>query len=307
MKGVLRALWGRLLPALGLALWLGTAGAQDVLPVPELTARVIDQTGTLSQADRARLEAQLEAVETTHGSQIVVLMVPTTQPEDIAAYAWRVADTWKIGRKEVGDGVLLVIAKNDRRIRIEVARALEGAIPDLAARRIIDRAMTPAFRRDDFAGGISAAIDQLAALIAGEGLPEPGKRGARGDDGIQVEDLVVLLFVGTPIIGTMLTGIFGRRLGAVATGGALGALGWFSTASLAFGLVTAVLVVILVLVLGIGVRPRPGQGLGTRHRTPIIWGGGGGGGFGGGFGGGGGGFSSGGGGGFGGGGASGGW
>jgi hypothetical protein len=107
---------------------------------------VVDHTGTLNPTDKAVLEAKLSALETAKGSQVVVLVVATTQPEDIAAYAWRVADTWKIGRKDVGDGVLLIVALNDRRVRIEVARALEGAIPDLAASRIIEGAITPAFR-----------------------------------------------------------------------------------------------------------------------------------------------------------------
>ena len=143
-----------------LLLWLGAAlaFAQDLLPVPALSARVIDQTATLSDAQRAALEARLAAFEAESGPQIVVLIVPTTAPEDIAAYAWRVADTWKIGRRDVGDGLLLIVAKNDRAVRIEVARALEGAVPDLAARQIIDRAIVPAFRAGDFAGGIAAAL-----------------------------------------------------------------------------------------------------------------------------------------------------
>jgi uncharacterized protein len=123
----------------------GAARAQDVLPVPVLTARVIDQTGTLDTVQRAALEGKLEAFEREAGPQIVVLIVPSTAPEDIAAYAQRIADSWKIGRREVGDGLLIVVAKNDRRVRIEVAKALEGAIPDLAARQIIQDAITPAF------------------------------------------------------------------------------------------------------------------------------------------------------------------
>jgi uncharacterized membrane protein YgcG len=175
----------------------------------------------------AALEAKLAAFEAEAGPQIVVLLVPTTAPEDIAAYAQRVADEWKIGRREVGDGVLVVVAKNDRRVRIEVAKALEGAVPDLAARQIIDRAITPAFRAGDYAGGIDAALDQLMARIKGEDLPAPQAR-PQAEPGLQLEELVMFMFVAVPIVGAVLTGIFGRKLGSLLTGGAAGGLGWCS-------------------------------------------------------------------------------
>jgi uncharacterized protein len=135
--------------------------AQDVQPVPPLSGRVIDNTGTLSGAQQMAINAKLAGFEAEAGPQIVVLMVPTTAPEDIAAYAQRVADQWKIGRRDVGDGLLIVVAKNDRKMRIEVAKALEGAVPDLAARQIIDGAMKPAFQAGDYAGGLKAAIERL--------------------------------------------------------------------------------------------------------------------------------------------------
>ena len=156
-------------------LWATGALAQDVLPVPPLSGRVIDETATLSAGQRSALEAKLAAFERDVGSQIVVLLVPTTQPEDIAAYAQRVADQWKIGRRDIGDGLLVVVAKNDRRIRIEVAKGLEGAVPDLAASEIIDRAIRPAFKDGDYAGGLNAGIDQLSARIKGEALPTPAQ------------------------------------------------------------------------------------------------------------------------------------
>ncbi|MFO1285363.1 MAG: TPM domain-containing protein [Rubrivivax sp.] len=181
------------------------AGAQ--LPVPELSGRVIDQTGTLNAAQRSALESKLAGFEAQAGPQIVVLLVPTTAPEDIAAYAQRVADQWKIGRRDQGDGLLLVVAKNDRRVRIEVAKALEGAVPDLAARQIIDNAIRPAFRADDYAGGLNAALDQLMARIRGEGLPAPApplptRDGAQ--PGLQLEEIAMFLFVAVPIIATVL-------------------------------------------------------------------------------------------------------
>lgn len=281
----------------GLALAAGALG-QDVLPVPTLTGRVIDQTGTLAAADAQALTAQLAAIETSRGSQIVVLIVPSTQPEDIAAYAHRVADSWKIGRREVGDGVLVVVAKNDRRVRIEVAKALEGAIPDLAASRIITETITPAFKAGDFAGGLRAGVERLDARIAGEDLPAPAARHA-ASNGFDWQDLAVFLFVGAPIAGAVLTAVLGRKLGALATGGAIGTLGWWLTASLLVGGIAAVIALVLVGVMGVGSR----SGV-ARRAGPVIWGGGHGGGWGGG---GGGGFGSGGGGDFGGGGASGSW
>ena len=286
----------------------GPARAQDVLPVPALSARVIDQTGTLSAAERSAIEARLAAFESEAGPQIVVLMVPTTAPEDIAAYAQRVADTWKIGRREVGDGVLLVVAKNDRRVRIEVAKALEGAVPDLAARQIIDRAITPAFRAGQFAGGIDAAIEQLIARIRGENLPAPASRpGAQ--PGFQLDELGMFLFVAVPIIGTVLTRMLGRKLGSLAAAGVSGGVAWWLSASLLVALGAGLAALVLVGLLGIGAAARRMGGRGGPGVPPIIWGGGGGG-WGGGRGGGGfggGGFGSGGGGDFGGGGASGSW
>jgi len=281
--------------------------AQDVQPVPTLTARVIDQTGTLDAAGRQALEDRLAAYEQASGPQIAVLMVATTAPEDIAAYAQRVADHWKIGRRAVGDGVLILVAKNDRRMRIEVAKALEGAVPDLAARQIIDTAMKPAFQAGDYAGGLDAALTRLQARIAGEGLPAPPARGpvAPADD-VGFQDLGLLFFIGVPMLGLFLTGLLGRKLGSLATAGAAGAAGWaFAGSALVAGMAAGV-ALLLVGLLGIGAARRP-SAFGRRGGVvmpPVIWGGGG---FGGGGFGGGGGFRSGGGGDFGGGGASGDW
>jgi uncharacterized protein len=287
----------------------GSAHAQDVLPVPPLSARVIDQTGTLTPAQAQALAAKLEAIETQRGAQVVVLIVPTTQPEDIAAYGQRVAETWKVGRRDVGDGLVIVVAKNDRRINIEVAKTLEGPIPDVLAGRIINEQIKPAFRANDYAGGLNAAIDRLDRAIAGEALPAPTRQGAGGArrgliGGFDIQDLAIFLFVGVPIAGALLTGIFGRKLGSMLTGGAVGGLAWWLTASALVAGGAALVALFLVGVMGMGAGSL-GGGSGRRSGGPIIWGGGGGGGFG--RGGGGGGFSSGGGGDFGGGGASGSW
>ena len=141
--------------------------------VPALSSHVIDQTSTLDPAQRQALDERLAAFEQEKGTQLVVLIVATTAPEDIASYANRVGNTWKIGRKDVGDGLLLIVAKNDRKLRIEVAKALEGAIPDLAAKRVIDQAITPHFKQGDYAGGVQAGVEQLMQLVNQEGLPTP--------------------------------------------------------------------------------------------------------------------------------------
>ncbi len=292
--------------ALGL---VGSAHAQELLPVPPLSARVIDQTATLTEPQTTALIQKLALIETQRGAQVVVLMVATTQPEDIASFGQRVAETWKVGRRDVGDGLVIVVAKNDRRVNIEVAKTLEGAIPDVLAGRVISDQIKPAFKAGDYAGGLNAAIDRLEKAIGGEALPapsqRPGSRDARGANrglfgGIDIQTLAIFLFVGVPIAGAVLTRIFGRKLGALATGGAVGGVAWLLTTSLLIAGGAGLVALFLIGVMGVG-SGRSGGG-------PIIWGGGGGGGFGGGgSSGGGGGFSSGGGGDFGGGGASGSW
>ena len=287
------------------------AWAQEQLPVPALSARVIDQTGTLTPAQLGTLETQLAALEAKRGTQLVVLMVASTQPEDVASYAQRVGDAWKIGRRNIGDGLLIVVAKNDRHIRIEVAKSLEGAVPDLAARRVIDQAMKPAFRTGDYAGGLTAAVTQLDAHIGGEGLPAPNTPGVGGTqdllNGLNLEDLGLFLFIAVPIAATVITRVFGRKLGSVLTSGGAGALAWWFSQSVLLSVAAGVVTLIVVGLLGVGAAA---QRL-ARGNSRGGWGGGGSGGFGGGSwgggSGGGGGFSTGGGGDFGGGGASGDW
>jgi uncharacterized protein len=303
-----KALLGTLLLAL-LALISPALQAQDVLPVPALSARVIDQTGTLDAAARDALEAKLAAFEAQAGPQIVVLMVPTTAPEDIAAFAQRVGETWKIGRREVGDGLLVLVAKSDRKMWIAPAKALEGAVPDLAARQIVQNILTPAFKRNDFAGGLNAGVDALMARIKGEALPVPqaARKGRAAGEGLDWEALAMFFFVGVPVVGGVLTAVLGRKLGSLVTAGGTGAAAGLLSASAVIGGVAGLVALVLVGVMGVGsagrrAAGRRGSGLGI---PPIILGGGGG--RGGGWGGGSGGFSSGGGGDFGGGGAGGSW
>lgn len=287
----------------------GAAHAQSLQPVPALTSHVVDTTGTLNAAQTAALEAKLAALEQDKGSQLVVLMVPTTAPEDIAAYANRVGNAWKIGRKNVGDGAIVLVALQDRKVRIEVAKALEGAIPDIAASHIIDDAMTPRFRQGDYAGGLQAAVDQLGALVRGEALPAPQAHtqqpSKKADSGFDLFEIAILLFIVVPIIGAVARGIFGRKLGSLATGAGIGGLTFLVTASLALALVAGVVALLIALFSGAAAglpRARSGGPVFFPPSSGGGWGGGSGG-----FGGGGGGFSSGGGGDFGGGGASGSW
>jgi uncharacterized protein len=285
------------------------AVAQPLVAVPPLSERVIDQTGTLTAEQSQQLIAKLAAFEAEAGPQIVVLMVPTTQPEDIASFAQRVGETWKIGRRDVGDGLLLIVAKDDRKLWIAPAKALEGAVPDLAARKIVTETISPRFKQGDFAGGIDAGIDRLISRIKGENLPAPSagerSRGA-GDFGIAPLELLIFAFVALPILATVLRGIFGRGLGSMAAGAAGGGIAWFVTQSLLIAGIGGVIGFILALLGGLGSRFARTS---SRHHGGWVGGGGwtggmGGGGFGGG---GGGGFSSGGGGDFGGGGAGGDW
>lgn len=280
------------------ALVAGPLGAQVALQaIPPLDARVIDTTGTLNPAQRQALEDKLAEFEKRKGSQIVVLMIPSTQPEDIADYTQRVGDLWKIGRKGIGDGLLLVVAKNDRTVRIATAKTLEGAIPDLAARQVIDRAITPRFREGDFSGGLNAALDQLFALISGEKLPEPSSsvRPGKSTSGFQWMDMAVLLFMAVPVAARVLGAVAGRKAGSFLAGGAVGLLAWWLTTSVVVAVLAGLAALVVAMASGLASVGRRG------------WGGGGGFGGGRGSGGFGGGFRSGGGGDFGGGGASGKW
>jgi uncharacterized protein len=244
------------------------AAAQDLPAVPALTAHVVDQTGTLNADEAAALDAKLADFEKARGTQIVVLMVATTGPEDIAAYAQRVGDAWKIGRQDIGDGLLVVVAKNDRKVRIATTKALEGAIPDLAAKDIIDTEITPRFKKGDFAGGLEGAADQLMARITGENLavpeadPETGSGFSRGIAGFDWEDLAIFLFFVVPIVIRLLSGLLGRKLGVLVSGGVMGALAWFFTYSLILTGVAVVLAVVVALLTSLS-KFAPGAGGGS--------------------------------------------
>ncbi|MET3444433.1 uncharacterized protein ABIC94_005244 [Variovorax paradoxus] len=303
-----RALAAVLLAAAGWTGLAASAWAQDLLPVPALTARVIDQTQTLAEPERADLEAKLAAFEQRKGSQMVVLMVPTTQPEDIASYANRVGNAWKIGRKDVGDGILVIVAKNDRKMRIEVAKTLEGAVPDLAAIRIIDEEMKPRFRNNDFAGGLNAAVARLIGLVDGEALPAPSSGSEKdSSEGIDWENLAIFLFIGVFIGAPIVRSIVGKKLGSVVMGGGIGVIAFFITTSIVIAVLAGMAALMVSLFSAVAASAPGRRGGGGGGFGGWGGGGGGGGGWSSGDSSGGGGFSSGGGGDFGGGGASGDW
>ena len=276
--------------AAAILLMAAALAARAEVAVPALTARVTDLTGTLSGETVNRLETKLAAVETRKGSQIAVLIVPTTQPEEIEQFGIRVADQWKLGRKGVDDGAILLVAKNDRRVRIEVGRGLEGALPDAIANRIITDTITPRFKLGDYDGGIEAGVDQIIAVVNGEPLPQPDKKWEGHGGGLS--NLLPFLLVVALVASSVLRGLFGRLFGSVATGGLVGGIAWLLSHLLPIGVGAGVVGFLFAMLAG----------------SSRGWsaGGGGWGGFGGGGIGGGGGFSG-GGGGFSGGGASGSW
>ena len=299
--------WLRILSALSLAAgWIAAAPAlaQQSVAVPALKAPVTDLTGTLTPDQVATLEAKLRAFEAARGSQVAVLIVPTTEPEAIEQFSIRVAETWKLGRKGVDDGAILIVARNDRKVRIEVGYGLEGALPDAIANRIIDEDIVPQFRRGDYYGGTTAGVDRMLSVIEGEPLPEP-KSGPASQDMPGFFQLLPFLFVFALVGGSILRRIFGRVGGALASGGLVGLLTWFMVHILGIALAAGVLMFVFALLgdLGGGGRGPGGSGWYSR-RHGGGWGPPGG--FGGGGSGGGGGWSG-GGGGFGGGGASGSW
>lgn len=261
--------------------------------VPPLRARVTDLANVLTPSQRQALEQQLAAFEAKRGSQIAVLIVPSTAPETDEQYSIRVAENWKLGRKGVDDGVLFLIALNDRALRLEVGYGLEGAIPDAVANRVIEEIVVPYFKQGDYYGGIRAGLDRIMRLIEGEPLPPPERRDTSWS---RFEQLMPFAFVAVIVVGGLLRAVFGRLFGAGAAGGIAAVVTWIIASSLLAAIVFGVVVFAFTL-LG-GFRSR-GGGYGG-------WSSGGGYG-GGGFGGGGGGGFSGGGGGFGGGGASGRW
>lgn len=274
----MRFAFGLLLASLALFAWAQVA-------VPDLSRRVTDLTATLSVDQVAALEGKLAAFEVQKGSQIAVLIIPSTQPEDIAQFGIRVADQWKIGRAKIEDGVILIVAKDDRTLRLEVGYGLEGAIPDAVAKGVIAETITPHFKAGDYYGGIDAGVQQLMRLIEGEQFPPPSASDSGGGDGV-----FVILIVGGIVAGWLLSLLMGRP-----AAGGIAALGSGAVGAMLLGFTPVLLFIAVFVFAGVAGGFRHGGGWTSGGR-----GGFGGGGFGGGS-------WGGGGGGFGGGGASGSW
>lgn len=258
-------------------------GIQAQVAVPPLKGHVTDQTGTLSPSQLATLEKTLSAFEAQKGSQLAVLLVPTTAPEAIEQFALRVAEQWKLGRKKTDDGAILVVAKNDRTLRLEVGYGLEGALTDITSKRIISDTITPRFKRGDFFGGIEAGVAQIIRVVEGEPLPAPDQRAALGIQNPQQREPFFFILGLAVVVGGMLRGVLGKPLSALMTGAVVAPLAWYVMGSVLLGVLAGLGAMLFI---GFGGGPRLG-GLGG-------WVGGGGGLGGGGFRGGGGGFGGGG-------------
>ncbi len=275
LRALLALLW-----ALGLGLWQASSWAQTALiPIPDYRAHVTDTARALADADRAALERQLANFETQRGTQIGVLIVPSTAPEDIADYSQRVADAWKLGRAGVGDGLLIVVAVQDRRVRIAPFKALEGAIPDVLAKRIIDQQMVPAFRRGDYAGGLRDALAQLQAHITGEALPEPAPARPQIDE-FDIVEAAMLLLVAVPLVTRVLRQMLGQRLGSLVGAAAAGLLVWQITGRIWMALLAGLMGFFVGLFTDLpmvarDMRHRHSGHRGGWHRSGDGWGGGG--------------------------------
>ena len=262
-----------LLAAFALA-WACAATAE--IAVPALKSRVTDQTATLSAQQQDSLEQSLAAFETRKGSQIAVLIVPTTQPESIEQYSLRVAEQWQIGRSKIDDGALLVIAKDDRALRIEVGYGLEGALNDATAKRIISETIVPRLKENDFYGGVVAGLEQMMKVVDGEPLPAAASRPA--GDGTGLQSYIAVIFMITLFVGEVSRAMLGRLPGALVTGGLVSLLAWFLVGGIALTATVGIVALLFTLMggaLGRGVGGGLGGGGGFGSRGGGFSGGGG--------------------------------
>lgn len=281
MARILLTVW-----LMALAAFMPTYAADGFVPVPPLNARLTDLTGTLTAEQQSGLEQSLRAFEIKKGTQIAVLIVSTTRPEEIEQYALRVVEQWKLGRKKVDDGALLLVAKDDRTLRIEVGYGVEGVLNDATAKRIVSEVIAPRLKEGDFFGGVSAGIDQMMRVIDGEPLPLPKQSAAR-PDGKNLGQLLPVVFLLALVVGGVLRSALGRLPGALVTGGLLAVLGWLIMGA-AFAAAFAGGIAFLITLLGVNLGRHGGMHGGGRYggfgggRSGGGGFGGGGGGFGGG-------------------------
>ena len=265
--------WLLALTSVFLLTWGNAAPAAegDPIAVPKLSKRVTDLTATLSAADESRIEARLKEFEAKKGAQIAVLIVGTTQPETIFDYSMRVVDAWKLGRKDIDDGVLFLIAKNDRKLQILTGRGTQGVLTDAMSKRIISEIVAPKFRASDFAGGIDDGVAKIIDVLQGEALPPPPeKKHSAVKQGSNIESFLVLGVVAALFVGPLLRSMLGRFMGATATGGVTGAAAWFLAGGMVFPIVAGIIIFFVVLLMGAMNLGRGGGGF-----TGGGWGGGG--------------------------------
>ena len=268
MKRLAASLAGLLLCLFAVFVWAAPGGTVDgQVAIPTLAARVTDLAGTLSAGQKAALEQKLAAFEAGKGAQVLVLVVPSTQPETIEQFGIRLLDAWKVGRKGVDDGVILIVARDDRRLRIEVGYGLEGRLNDATAKRIISETITPRFKAGDLPGGIDAGVDAILKVVEGEELPAPvppARSGApQGVAGIS-EALLFGILIAVVLIGTVLRRLLGNFLGSAVVGGVTGGIGWLLLGGVA-GIVIGVLAGIFLARFGLdlvlsGMAGRGGRG-----------------------------------------------
>ena len=273
---------GRLLAGVGLALTLGLSGlASTQVAVPTLEGHVTDLTETLTPAQKASLEQTLAAFEARKGSQLAVLLLPTTAPEGIDQYALRVAEQWKIGRAKVDDGAILVVAKDDRTLRLEVGYGLEGALSDIVSKRIISDTIVPRFKQGDYFGGIDAGVAQIIRVVDGEALPAPASQRTQGPDDLR--QMFPFLLIVVLVVGGVLRNTIGKLAGSVVTGALVGVLAWLLLGAVLLAVLAGLVATVVTLLGGSAVL----RGIGGMGGGRGGFGGGGFRGGGGGFGGGG--------------------
>ena len=247
---------------------LPLVSARGEVAIPPLTSRVTDLTNTLTADQRAGLEAKLAAFEAAKGSQIAVLVVPTTQPEAIEQYSIRVVEQWKLGRKGVDDGALLLVAKDDRKMRLEVGRGLEGVVPDAVAKRITADIIAPYFKKGDFAGGITAGVERLIKVVEGEPLPEPaGKSQPSSPDLLDFVYIVVFGLVILFVVDRLRGALFGWLGGSAVAGGATGVVAWAITGAAELGITPAFIIFMLALFVLVRHAPRSNFSSGSSYRS----------------------------------------
>lgn len=219
----------------------------ELIAIPALQTRVTDLTQTLTADQQDQLEAKLKVFELEKGSQIAVLIVPSTKPEEIEQYSIRVVDAWKLGREKPDDGILILVAKNDHKMRIEVGQGLEGAIPDLIAKRVISEVMSPSFKQGDYYDGINNATDKLMGLVSGEKLAPPSPQTSHSN--MSFDNSLAFFVVGCMVVGAFLSSILGRFFGAGATAGIIGAVSWFILGTLGMSIFVGIVAFFFTLIM----------------------------------------------------------